>query len=56
MIARIESHPESDVADLIQETVEMKARLPNSSAWSGTEIDFWTPCDMLYQRKMPTMF
>ena len=22
----------------------------------GTEIDFWTPCDMLYQRKMPTMF
>ena len=22
----------------------------------GTEIEFWTPCDMLYQRKMPTMF
>ena len=22
----------------------------------GTEIEFWTPCGMLYQRKMPTMF
>ena len=22
----------------------------------GTEIEFWTPCDMLYQGKMPTIF
>ena len=38
-----------------------KRRFPRGSALQphrsrGTEIEFWTPCDMLYQRKTLTMF